>query len=159
MKRFLLILIPTFLALASCGGTSSASLNSEPSQKSTTAPAETVKGWVTQNRIYLDQLGSDSSKISKDVPLAVSSGDYTTVISDCTNFEVDAQAAQSAPPVPSASLEQHWSSGLTYTISAAKDCIAGLEQKDASLVNRFNSELASANAQMQLVANGATTTS
>ena len=148
-KRWIILggILVLFVIIAAA---SSSSSGHSSTAQSVNGP--TVKEWITQNRLYINQLGTDTTRISKDIPVAVTSGSYTTVISDCTSLEVDAQAAQLAPPIPNAVIEKHWSSGLSLTVAAAKDCTAGIEGTNVALVSRFKSELSAATVQMQAVA-------
>lgn len=149
----LLVILSPSSSKTSASAPTTAAPKSSPATtkpKATTTTINPVAEWRATNSVIISGLASDASAISKDAP--TSSAGFPKIIGDCTNLEVDSQAALSDPQIPNASIEAHWSEGLNLMVAAAKDCIAGYENVSPALVQKYITEIQGANTQIQTVA-------
>ena len=120
--------------------------------KATTTTVAPLVAWVQKNYSIMQMLSSQVGAVSSDMVSAGSSGQYSDLLAACQNLGGDAQMAARVAQAPDPSVEQHWSASLTYLNSASQDCVQGVNQMDVGLIQKMNSDIASATSELRQVA-------
>ncbi len=106
--------------------------------------ASKVVAWDSQYGGVFNTLQGDFSTISKDS----SNPDTSVILGDCQQLQLDVTDAQNKPAIPDPTIEQHWSSALSYMNSASTDCVDGINNNDSTLINKSASEITQATTEM-----------
>ena len=82
--------------------------------------------------------------ISKDA----TANNVSAVSADCQKLLTDVTTAQGYPAIPESTVEQHWSSALSYLSSGSQDCIQAVKTNDTTLLSQATSEFSQGNTQI-----------
>lgn len=121
--------------------TSSAVATSQPT---TPSAKSAIRAWAADGgATFADALQADLGKITS------TAGDTGATASACLAMQQDVTAAQAFEPVPDATVQASWSSGLAEYYKATGDCVAGASMTEgggASLIEKAAAEFSSGNA-------------
>lgn len=115
--------------------------SSPPATSSQPSVKQQIADWDSQYGSIFRTLSNDLSKFSTDA----GAGDVAAAGADCQQLDVDIHTAQGQPPIPDGSVEQHWSSALSYYSAGAQDCVQGVQNNDANQITQASSEFDQAN--------------
>lgn len=116
---------------------SPANTSATTSAQSPPSTASQISVWNSKYGSIFTTLGNDLSTFSTDAK----AGDVAASGNDCQQLKDDVATAKGQPAIPESTVEQHWSSALSYLDSAAQDCINGVNQNDVSLITQANNEM------------------
>jgi hypothetical protein len=141
---FIAIIVGIVMALSGGSKKPTAKTVSNTPAASTSAPttAQQVASWETQYGSSLTNIVNDFTSVSKDA------SNPTALAVDCQKIASDVTTAQGQPPIPNSATQSDWSSALSSYASGAQDCTQGLENNDATMINKATTEFSQGNTSL-----------
>lgn len=137
------------------GSADNAGITSGTSNTSTTTPNPTASSPPTtaqQITTWDQSYGSSFTTLANDMSATgtdASNEDLTALAIDCQKLQTDITTAQDDPAIPSETIEQHYSSALSYYSSGAQDCVQGVANVDANQLDQAASEFTQGTTQIE----------
>jgi hypothetical protein len=108
-----------------------------------------VQAWGATARSDLTTLATDLKQAETDAD----AGDLNATVTDCIGVQTDVTALRDDGPIPSASLEADWATGLADLSAGAMDCINGIQNNDTGQVQQAITEFDDAASSITTAAN------
>lgn len=131
------------------GNASSSSSTPPPTTEAPTTTLSPVAVWAASyGSSDFDPIQKDLQKAAADAGAASSSGDFTALGLDCAKLNSDVSHALGDPPIPSPTMESHWSVILSDLKAGSSDCVVAIQNNDNAVMNQATSEISSAVPEM-----------
>ena len=146
-KKTIFIIAGTVFVLGIIGAASSSKPTTVAKTVKTQAPLTTkqqVGAWNAKYGSAFTTLSTDFGQISKDS----ANPDTSVIQADCQQLKLDVANITANPAIPEPTIEQHWSSMLSYDNTGAQDCIDGVSTTDSALISKATTEFGQANTEL-----------
>lgn len=141
--------VGTTKAAAATSTTTAKASTTKPKPTTTTPkPVETTDSVAEQVSAWYDHYGSLISRLAAangQVGEAAGDLDLDGLSEGCLTMSTIVAEAQAAPPIPAAAVQRNWASALRYQGSAARHCLAGVEDIDADELEKSTQDLIQSN--------------